>query len=237
MSTEPLDGNQLDFRLHQLHATWTVFQIDADAPIHLRAIAPAGSGVTPHVLNRTFTAERYPSLCDRQEAFEAEALRLNLAAYNVYTCVNPIRPDFTGNETNMRAVSDADIRVRRLLMIDIDRVHAVGPIHEDEIDEVLAFAWRVETWLHEQHGFAATSVFSGNGVHLYLPLADLPNDKASKEASHAVLQALAKRFDDDKFRIDTATFNAGRITKVPGTVARKGKESEGREHLVAQVIE
>jgi hypothetical protein len=64
---------------------------------------------------------------------------------------------------------------------------------------------------------------SGNGWHLLYPL-DLPNDKQTKEVVKGVLDGLASMFDDEKVKIDTAVANASRITRLYGTMNRKGDE-------------
>jgi hypothetical protein len=51
---------------------------------------------------------------------------------------------------------------------------------------------------------------------------DLPNDAASTALVKGVLLALADRFDDAQTKVDRTVFNAGRICKLPGTVANKG---------------
>ena len=52
----------------------------------------------------------------------------------------------------------------------------------------------------------------------------------------SLLKNLATEFDNDTVKIDTTVFNASRITKVVGTFARKGLESEGRPYRMARVI-
>jgi len=56
---------------------WTIFKIDEDAAISMRAIWPKGVPGGKPVKNLTFNAEAYPSLSDRQRAFEDTALHLN----------------------------------------------------------------------------------------------------------------------------------------------------------------
>src|SRR2546423_716170 len=70
---------------------------------------------------------------------------------------------------------------------------------------------------------------SGNGYHL-LPLVDLPNDDTSKELVKQLLTALGNRFNNGTVKIDAAVFNAARITKLYGTIARKGDSTEDRPH-------
>ena len=221
----------------EISKMWQIFTIGTEDPISLRALSPQGARSVLPVKNITFTASKYPAPEDRKKAFEAKALRLNAVGYNIYIVMNPIRPDFEGDDNNGIAVRDGDILCRRLLLIDCDRTNAVGPIHEDEIDEVLAFAGRIEAHLLEVHDLESVMVFSGNGVHLYLPLDDLPNDTPFKTYCQNLLQGFAAEFDTIKFKVDTSVYNASRITKVPGTIARKGSEDEDHPYQMAQVVE
>jgi len=52
----------------------------------------------------------------------------------------------------------------------------------------------------------------------------------------SLLKQLAAEFDNATVKIDTTVFNASRITKVVGTIARKGMESQGRPYRMAQVL-
>ena len=77
---------------------------------------------------------------------------------------------------------------------------------------------------------------SGNGVHLYYRLADLENNTSSKALIKRTLINLANRFNTREVSIDTAVFNASLITKIPGTIARKGFESESRPYRMAVLL-
>jgi hypothetical protein len=50
------------------------------------------------------------------------------------------------------------------------------------------------------------------------------------------LQSLADIFNTDSVEVDTKVSDAGRITKIPGTIARKGKESADRPYRQAVVV-
>jgi len=77
---------------------------------------------------------------------------------------------------------------------------------------------------------------SGNGYHLYYILDNLPNTQEVTEAIRNALNSLAIRFDNEHVHIDTNVYNASRITKVPGTIMRKGEESPGRPYRRAVVL-
>lgn len=206
-----------------MHEGWNILAARQDNPLHIRAIWGKGVPDSLPVQNITFTVTKYPSLLDRQRAFEDKALVLNQQGYNIYTCFNLISPDFKGNEENGLSVKDADIVRRRYLLVDFDRAVTNQPATDDEIDEIFKVAHELEKDAFYSKGLEPITVNSGNGVHIYLPL-DLPNDNESKVRCQKMLQAMARKYDTDKVKVDTAVFNASRITKMPGTIARKGIE-------------
>ncbi len=75
---------------------------------------------------------------------------------------------------------------------------------------------------------------SGNGAHL-LYRVDLPSN--DNELVKRCLQSLARRFDDDRVKIDQKVFNPSRIWKLYGTVSRKGDSVAERPHRLARVLE
>jgi hypothetical protein len=78
---------------------------------------------------------------------------------------------------------------------------------------------------------------SGNGHHLYYILNEIPNTPESESVVEMVLHNLARKFDNTQVKVDTVVFNASRITKVPGTIMRKGVESMDRPFRMAVVYE
>jgi hypothetical protein len=71
---------------------------------------------------------------------------------------------------------------------------------------------------------------------LYYVLPEFKNSEESKEFTQTLLLNLSDKFDNEIVKIDTSVFNASRITKVVGTVARKGLESEGRPYRMARML-
>jgi hypothetical protein len=65
---------------------------------------------------------------------------------------------------------------------------------------------------------------------------EFENDEESKKFVQSFLKSLAEKFDNDIVKVDTSVFNASRITKVVGTIARKGIESEGRPYRMACML-
>jgi hypothetical protein len=202
---------------------WHLFPVSQPDPLHIRAIWGKGVPKPLPPRNITFNETAYPCTTDRKRAFEDAAIRLNKQGYNIYTCFNPIRPDFAGDERNGLAVRDSDILRRRYLLVDFDPRNTCQPATVDESDAVSATAHKLEMDLFYRNGDDPISVFSGNGAHVYLPV-DLPNDECSKTLCREVLKCFASKYDSSAAQVDTSVFNAARITKVPGTIARKGVE-------------
>jgi hypothetical protein len=209
----------------QMAKMWNLFNVGQDGPIHMRAISGKGVPNSRPTKNLTFTAEEYQCVSDRKQAFMDRAVKLNRAGYNIYTCFNLISPDFAGDRLNGLAVKDADIVRRRFLLVDLDRADTGAPATTDEINEVFQVAGQIEREYFFSQGLDPITVNSGNGAHIYIPI-DLPNDEASKLLCQKMLQALAAKYDTPTVKVDTSVFTAGRITKVPGSVARKGLEVE-----------
>lgn len=227
----------------ELRKMWPIFSVGQDNPIHLRAIWGKGVPGYQAVKNITFTAAKYPNVADRQRAFEDKAIALNRLGYNIYTCFNLINPAFAGDEHNGLSVKDADIVCRRYLLVDFDRSDTSQPANDDEIDNAFKVAHALEKDAFFSKGHDPITVCSGNGVHIYLPLNDLPNDETSKAICQQILQAFAAKYDTMTVKVDVSVYNASRITKVPGTVARKGVEVpdpkyfNDRYYRMAEVVE
>ncbi len=207
---------------------WNYLHKEGDPVIELRGIHPTASSARV----QHFRHSNYSSFAELKTAFEEEALTLNNQGYNVYTTLNPIRSDFV-----RKAACDQDIQCRRLLLIDVDRAADTNrPANTRELEQAQDLAQQVSAFLETQGWLKPTRMMSGNGYHLYYRLADLENDSTSKALIKRTLGSLARRFNTPDVSIDTSVCNAGRITKLPGTVARKGIESEGRPYRMAVLL-
>jgi hypothetical protein len=164
--------------------------------------------------------------------FESEALELSHRGYNVYTVMNVIRQDLPAD----KAVGDTDIVARRLLLIDIDRVgDTSNPATDEEVSAAFDLANEVATYLDRQGFPEPMRVHSGNGVHLYYRL-QVVNEALIGASVSTLLKGIAKRFNNETVGVDTSVSNPSRITKVIGTLARKGVESGGRPFRVAKLL-
>jgi DNA primase len=220
----------------EIQKIWGHFPVGLNDFISIRALCPKGVEYFLYTQNVTFNAIDFPDVEERKRAFEDKVMKLNVEGYNVYFVMNLISPEFRGNLRNTAAVSDTDIIARRYLLIDIDRDDTTQPASMEELTEVVGVARDIQRHLREEFGYKPIRVFSGNGCHLYLPLANLPNTEETREHCHSILLRLARKFNTGSVNVDTSVANASRITKLPGTVARKGLESEGRAYQLARVL-
>ena len=154
---------------------------------------------------------------------------------DVYFTINPHSCDVE------KAVADRDVTRRAWILVDIDPAREEGhPASDDERSAAIDMAQRCKNLL-EAMGVSEDSsvlVSSGNGAHLYLRV-DLPNDDESKNMVRDILRFLNDTvIPDPDYHcvVDQSVFNAGRISKLVGTFARKGVEIEGRVHCKAEVL-
>ena len=159
--------------------------------------------------------------------------------------LNPVNPDLLARRTNRLATfakkgsgaTDADVIKRRWLLIDADATRPAGISATDEEKEAAqALSFALQTYLHD-HGWPDPVVIdSGNGWHS-LYRVDLPNDADSLALVSGALKALAVLFDTDAATIDRSVSNAARISKLPGTMVRKGDANDSRPWRRAKLID
>ena len=182
-----------------------------------------------------FDADHWPQLV-------AHAERLNSQGAAVYVTLNPVNPQLLGRYNNRvqdyadATATDNDIVMRRWLLVDIDPKRPKNTSATPAQFEAAQVTAQCVCHHLAGRGWPAPIVAeSGNGMHLLYPLA-LPNDTASRDAVKAALQGLAARFDTDMVSIDVAVFNAGRITKLYGTVANKGDHTNAAPWRLSRLV-
>lgn len=205
---------------------WSIKATGDDSVLELRAIKG------PDIISKLFKGPKYHSVTELKLAFENEALRLNAAGYNIYYVMNPIRENFVSG-----SVKDKDIECRDLLLIDIDKVGHKGESSTDsELEAARLLSEQIADYLESEGWDKPIQMMSGNGYHLYYILDELPNEEKTKVLVEGALHELADKFNNGIVAVDTVVFNASRITKVPGTIARKGPNTPERPHRMAVVL-
>jgi hypothetical protein len=178
---------------------------------------------------------------DDFEVLADEAAKADARAWDVYVTLNPCdtallaRADNEVVEADGKKVpttSDRDIKRRRWVLVDCDPVRpARVSSTSEEKGRAIERAKAVYRYLR-RHGIKMDWADSGNGIHLLIPV-DLPNDQESRALIEKFLRSLSFKFSDDTVEIDTSTYNAARITKCYGVVARKGKSIERSQAVSA----
>lgn len=162
---------------------------------------------------------------------------------NIYFVLNKINDDcYDRQQCEMfiqnakQTTSDGDIVHRDWLLIDIDPVRSAGvSSSEKEKANAKNVANAVYSYLKSK-GFAKPiSCDSGNGWHLLYKIR-MANDDSARDTIKKFLQTLDMMFSDETAQIDTSVFNASRITKLYGTIARKGNNSKTRPHRESSII-
>jgi len=160
-----------------------------------------------------------------------------------YVVMNPIKGTCYNRKQRDKILSsvattkDVDITRRSWLMVDADpnRPKGMSATDSEKVKAKLKID-DVKIWLDEM-GFPSPIVAdSGNGFHLMYAL-DLENSGGNKKLIHSVLKVLDKKFTDEHTKLDPVVYNASRITKLHGTVARKGEDTQDRPHRQSKTLE
>ena len=198
---------------------------------------------------RPFTAAGYFTNFERA-AQQAALYDQSRCPKGIYFTLNAVNPALLARSPDQiteyldTTTSDADVVRRRWILIDVDPQRPSGiPSSDEELDAARIVASEVRDCLMQEFGFCEPiEAISGNGWHLLFPC-DAPNDEATKQATGGLLNSMAGRFGGERtpqglprVDIDTSVFNAGRITKLYGTMVRKGHGISGRPLRPSKLI-
>jgi hypothetical protein len=212
----PPDSHRTNTEVAEITETLRLL-FEPDQEFELRALRPAEY--------RRFRGDRLA------EATEWAAEQ-SAKSKNVYMTLNPL----TGSsEWEGQAARDQDVLIRRRLLIDIDPVRP-GDVSatDEEKEQAHKIALAIRDWLREQGFPEPILADSGNGWHL-LYCIELP--AADQGLVKRTLRALAAKFNTPTVTIDTTVSNPSRITKLYGTVARKGPDEPDRPHRKSAIVD
>ena len=161
----------------------------------------------------------------------------------LYVTLNAVTPALLARASNRikaadrksSSTSDHDVERRTALLIDGDPVRpadisATNEEHEGALERIAEIRW----FLSELGWPEPITADSGNGGHLVYRV-ELPAEDGGLVKDF--LNALADAFDDDHVHVDRTVFNAARIVKLWGTVARKGDSTADRPHRMSKVLD
>jgi len=166
-----------------------------------------------------------------------------------YLVINEIDPALYARRADRMAklgpkestTADEVVVRRRWIPFDIDPKVAGKKIAgisatDEEHDRAIAKAWEIREWLMADLGFPDMIVTdSGNGAYVVLPI-DLENTPETLELVDRCFSTLEAFKGDDYTEIDRTSKNAARISKLVGTVARKGDNTAERPHRRSRLL-
>ena len=202
--------------------------------IELRALESQTGSNRPHVDSGFYDTEHLLELAKA-------ALQLTAKAKGVYFTINPLKPDLISRRANRwdwakqgELANDQNVAGRQWLLIDIDPVRdSLISASDSEKEYARQLTEQVETFLRELGWPDPILADSGNGFHLYFRI-DLPAGDGG--LVERILKKLARQFDTPEAKIDQTVFNPARISKLPGTLARKGDNTPVRPHRRAKIL-
>jgi len=157
----------------------------------------------------------------------------NSDATGIYYALNPVAAGLADR------VKNADAVYRRWLLVDIDRaksdankeLSATAAEHE----QARLLTTDILEYLYGLNWPSPLMIDSGNGFHL-LYLLDLPNSELAKLLVKAALLHLAEKWNDERGMVGAECHDARRISKLPGTWARRGPAQPDRPHRLARLL-
>ena len=127
--------------------------------------------------------------------------------------------------------SDEQIIAYHWLLLDIDPQRPADTASsEAELQLSADLLIRVEQEVLNPLGIKTTKGLSGNGVHGLIKIESQLAVEKTQSLVKEILETLADRFNTDQVKVDTSVFNPSRITKVMGTMAVKGDNTQQAPH-------
>lgn len=209
----------------------------------VEALHPSITGVEVRVLEQS-AAPFSGCFSDAGTLAEsAAAIEMKTCRGSLYLTINPItlRAQMSkGRIARARSGSsaaDSDVTRLQNWFLDFDPARATG-IAATDAEKELA---RVQMQVARAHlaglGFSAPIVAdSGNGFHLFYPI-DLPNDEPSRQLLKNATAAAASMFSTAGVKLDVSVSNPARITRLYGTVNRKGTPTPERPWRRSALLE
>jgi len=225
-TTNRLEITRVDMEA-EAKKNWALFQ--SDVPLfEIRCINPS----TRAVVCKIFYRREFPSIEAFRATIEMYAIQMNLQGYNIYINLNPALPSFKGKQ-----LSDKYIEYRDLIFFDIDRSGTYKvPATDAELQAAFDLGDKVSASLFAEGWGKPIKTCSGNGCHLYYVLENIGIQQEETDLIKQTLKLLAKEFNTATTEIDTVVWNASRITKFLGTIARKGEETATRPYRLARLL-
>ena len=173
---------------------------------------------------------------------EAAFKTVDLRRANVFYSLNEIDEGCYSREQHEKFVlvdsttSDTEILRYKYLLVDVDPKRPSGISSTDEeLGAAKVTAGRIKEYLANMGFSKPVEALSGNGCHLLYAI-DLPNNDENEKLLKQCLYALDATFNNEKIDIDKSVFNPSRVSKLYGSVARKGANTKERPHRISQIL-
>lgn len=141
---------------------------------------------------------------------------------------SPMNKDSVSRAPKGGVAADEDVVSLRWLFLDFDPDRPSGVAATDDEKENGKLQMEVARTFFNLLGWPQPIVAdSGNGFHLLYPI-ELPNDKSSRQLVKAVTAEASKRFSTKEVKLDSSVSNPARITRLYGTMNRKGLDNTER---------
>lgn len=167
----------------------------------------------------------------------------NMDDEQVYFVLNKIDDACYGRQQSEKIVkspkittNDNDIVHRRWVMCDFDPIRKSGTnASEEEFELAHKKAQAVFKFLRGK-GFEDPIICkSGNGWHLLYKIDEPISDEAT-ETIKGFFKYMSQQYSDDKVEFDEKNFNAARVCKLYGTVAKKGANLPDRPWRMSEIV-
>ena len=156
--------------------------------------------------------------------------------YNIYFTLQGISKDLLSRRNNKLApytkdtTKDKEVASYRWFFIDLDAERLKGISSSEKEKELSKIKMEeIKGYLKERWDTEPLVFDSGNGYHLLYKIS-LPTNSENKNLIERALKGLGVSFSDGDVKIDENVFNEARITKLYGTMATKGDNTEDRPH-------
>lgn len=209
----------------------TFFPVEKRKLIEIRAISP-------FVKNDSWSGffYDYDTLWDSIQRFDA--------THNLYFVLNDIdtrcdaMPQMNKMMRGVTTIQDKDITTRQWVLLDIDTNKNHLPISSTDAEWQMARLKTGEVWKYLQNqGFSQPIVCSsGNGLHCLYRIEGWVNNNDNLSLITNFLKSLSALFSDENVEIDIKVGNAARITKLYGTIAKKGANTKERPHRLSKIL-
>lgn len=136
---------------------------------------------------------------------------------------------------NGGGIADCDIVKRRWVMLDFDPRRPSGTSSTDEqLEKAKQVAKRVWEFLFYNGFYDYVGCLSGNGYHIMLPCDMVVNEQTDRLVKDFI-KVISMLFSTQDVEIDVAVSNRSRLTKLYGTLAMKGENSELTLHRLSRI--